>query len=198
MRSLRVQASKRWLIAAFALRILVAAIVSSAMNMRSYDHVSLVYMSTDIVIADLSEDSKKQFTATVIETLYGSLYPGDRLDKLTPIIQRTDLLGCAFNDSGCHAQSAVLMALGRPDRAGSAVRARLRAWLSCRAERGRVRQLEWIRQSWLSLHSGSVASDPLPVYAHPRRNSAVPDRGIVSGARRCRLRNPAFAQRCRS
>ncbi|MGA7929838.1 MAG: hypothetical protein WCA20_28070 [Candidatus Sulfotelmatobacter sp.] len=80
MRSIRVQASKGCLIAALALQILVAPITSRAMNMPSYDHVSLVYMSTDIVIADLSEDSKKQFTATVIETLYGSLHPGDKLD----------------------------------------------------------------------------------------------------------------------
>jgi hypothetical protein len=86
MGSFRTLASKGCLIAALALQILVAPIASRAMNMPSYDDVSLVYMSTDIVIADLSEDSKKQFTATVIETLYGSLHPGDKLDKLTPFL----------------------------------------------------------------------------------------------------------------
>jgi hypothetical protein len=57
-----------------------------AMNMRTYDLTSLVYLSTDIVIADLSEDSQHQFTATVTETLYGALHPGDKLNTLTPFL----------------------------------------------------------------------------------------------------------------
>ena len=53
-----------------------------AMNMPSYDTVSLVYMSTDIVIANVSENPPHSFTATVTEVLYGSLHPGDKLDSL--------------------------------------------------------------------------------------------------------------------
>jgi hypothetical protein len=53
-----------------------------AMNMPSYDTVSLVYMSTDIVIANLSENPPHRFSATVTEVLYGSLHPGDKLDSL--------------------------------------------------------------------------------------------------------------------
>ena len=48
---------------------------SDAMDMPHYDLISLVYMSTDIVIADLSEEAEHKFTATVTETLYGSLSP---------------------------------------------------------------------------------------------------------------------------
>jgi hypothetical protein len=56
------------------------------MDMRTYDVTSLVYLSTDIVIADLSEDRQHQFTATVTETLYGALHPGDKLTTLTPFL----------------------------------------------------------------------------------------------------------------
>jgi hypothetical protein len=59
---------------------------SDAMDMPHYDLNSLVYMSTDIVIADLSEGAEHKFTATVTETLYGSLQPNDRLDTLTPFL----------------------------------------------------------------------------------------------------------------
>jgi len=86
MSSFSLQASKGCLIAVSVLQILVVPIASRAMNMPSYDEVSLVYMSTDIVIADLSEDSKQQFTATVVETLHGSLHSGDKLDNLTPFL----------------------------------------------------------------------------------------------------------------
>jgi len=54
-----------------------------AMNMPSYDDVSLTYLSTDIVLADISENPKDTFTATVTEVLYGQLHPGDKLDSLT-------------------------------------------------------------------------------------------------------------------
>jgi hypothetical protein len=80
------QASKGFLIAVFVLQTLVVPFAARAMNMPSYDKVSLVYMSTDIVIADLSEAWKQQFTATVVETLYGSLHSGDKLDTLTPFL----------------------------------------------------------------------------------------------------------------
>jgi hypothetical protein len=80
--------------------------VSRAMTMLHYDLHSLVFMSTDIVIADISssppaflppqnpgspaippkEDPERKFTATVTETLYGSLQPGERLDTLSPFL----------------------------------------------------------------------------------------------------------------
>jgi hypothetical protein len=56
------------------------------MDMRTYDLTSLVYLSTDIVVANLSEDPQHQFTATVTETLYGRLHPGDKLFTLTPFL----------------------------------------------------------------------------------------------------------------
>jgi hypothetical protein len=86
MRLFSLPISKGCLIVVFVLQILIAPLASRAMNMPSYDEVSLVYMSTDIVIADLSEDSKQQFTATIVETLYGALHPGDRLNTLTPFL----------------------------------------------------------------------------------------------------------------
>jgi hypothetical protein len=84
--SLTVRAFERCLIVILALHEFVAPTASSAMNMPCYDAVSLVYMSTDIVIAELSEDSKHEFTAAVTETLYGSLHQGDKLDTLTPFL----------------------------------------------------------------------------------------------------------------
>jgi hypothetical protein len=86
MRSFSLQISKGCLIVVVVLQILLAPLASRAMDMPSYDEVSLVYMSTDIVIADLSEDSKQQFTATIVETLYGSLQSGDKLNTLTPFL----------------------------------------------------------------------------------------------------------------
>jgi hypothetical protein len=56
---------------------------AQAMNMKSYDLTSLVYLSTEIVIATLSVDKDHKFTATVTESLYGSVHPGDTLDTLT-------------------------------------------------------------------------------------------------------------------
>jgi hypothetical protein len=54
-----------------------------AMNMPHYQLDSLVYMSTDIVIADISVESESKFTATVTETLYGALRPGEKLETLS-------------------------------------------------------------------------------------------------------------------
>ena len=54
-----------------------------AMTMPHYQLDSLVYMSTDIVIADISVESKSKFTATVTETLYGALSPGEKLETLS-------------------------------------------------------------------------------------------------------------------
>jgi len=86
MRSFSLQISKGCLIIVFVLQILLAPLASRAMDMPSYDEVSLVYMSTDSVIADLSEDSKQEFTATIVETLYGPLQSGDKLNTLTPFL----------------------------------------------------------------------------------------------------------------
>jgi hypothetical protein len=86
MRSFSLQISKGCLIVVFVFHILIAPLASRAMNMPSNDEVSLVYMSTDIVIADLSEDSKQQFTAIIVEILYGSLQSGDKLTTLTPFL----------------------------------------------------------------------------------------------------------------
>ena len=69
-----------------ALQVILLLPTAHAMNMPSYDLDSLVYMSTDIVIANLSEDLQHKFTATVTETLYGSLNPGEKLDTLTPFL----------------------------------------------------------------------------------------------------------------
>jgi hypothetical protein len=68
------------------LQVLFFARVSDAMNMPHYDLNSLVYMSTDIVIASLSEDADHKFTATVTETLHGSLHANQQLDTLTPFL----------------------------------------------------------------------------------------------------------------
>jgi hypothetical protein len=73
---------------AFGLRLagLLLTASSNAMDMPHYDVHSLVYMSTDIVVASLAEDGQHQFTAAVTETLYGELRPNERLDKLTPFL----------------------------------------------------------------------------------------------------------------
>jgi hypothetical protein len=64
----------------------VLTLVSGAMNMPSYDVHSLVFMSTDIVVANLSEDAQHNFTAVVTEPLYGSIQPNDRLETLTAFL----------------------------------------------------------------------------------------------------------------
>jgi hypothetical protein len=56
------------------------------MDLPHYDLDSLVYLSTDIVLADISKDTRDNFTATVTDTLYGSLQPGVKLDALTPFL----------------------------------------------------------------------------------------------------------------
>jgi hypothetical protein len=57
-----------------------------AMDLPHYDLDSRVYLSTDIVIVDLSKDSHGSFTATVTEPLFGSLRPGAKLDAVTPFL----------------------------------------------------------------------------------------------------------------
>jgi hypothetical protein len=70
-----------------ALAVLILLPVGAvAMDLPHYDLDSLVYLSTDIVLADLSKDAKGNFTATVTEGLYGSLQPGEKLDTLTPFL----------------------------------------------------------------------------------------------------------------
>jgi len=71
---------------AFGVQISIFLLPAQAMNMPHYDVNSLVYMSTDVVVAKLSENTQQGFTATVIETLYGSLHPGDRVEQLSPFL----------------------------------------------------------------------------------------------------------------
>jgi len=88
---------------AFALLLPITAV---AMDLVHYDLDSLVYSSTDIVVADLSKDAQGKFTATVAETLYGSLRPGQKLDSLTPFLTFFQPL----NDG----QKVILFLDGRP------------------------------------------------------------------------------------
>ncbi|HEV2297402.1 MAG TPA: hypothetical protein VGR72_02665 [Candidatus Acidoferrales bacterium] len=69
-----------------ALLILFLPARGLAMDLPHYDLDSLVYMSTDIVLADISKDAHGNFTATVTEALYGSLRPGEKLDALAPFL----------------------------------------------------------------------------------------------------------------
>jgi hypothetical protein len=76
----------RTLQSALALLILLLPVAAIAVNLPHYDLDSLVYLSTDIVLADISKDSRGNFTATVTEVLYGSLDLGAKLDTLTPFL----------------------------------------------------------------------------------------------------------------
>lgn len=71
---------------ALAVLILLLPAGAVAMDLPHYDLESLVYLSTDIVLADLSKDSHGNFTAAVTEALLGSLQPGEKLDALTPFL----------------------------------------------------------------------------------------------------------------
>lgn len=71
---------------ALTLLIVLLPVNAMAMDLPHYDLDSLVYLSTDIVLADLSKDAHGNFTAAVTETLYGSLRPGEKLDALTPFL----------------------------------------------------------------------------------------------------------------
>jgi hypothetical protein len=71
---------------ALALLILLLPVGAGAMDLPHYDLDSLVYLSTDIVLADISKDPGGNFMATVTEVLYGSLQPGVKLDALTPFL----------------------------------------------------------------------------------------------------------------
>ena len=78
---------KKTRIRAFAVSgfILLIALVSSrlpAMNMPVYDLDSKVYLSTDIVVVQISTDNAKHKIATVQETLLGTLPIGTRLDQI--------------------------------------------------------------------------------------------------------------------
>ncbi len=76
----------RWLILLPVLAVLLSPFVAEAMNQPHYDLDSLAYMSTDIVIATLSVDTKHRITATVTDTLYGSLHAGNKLDMLSEFL----------------------------------------------------------------------------------------------------------------
>jgi hypothetical protein len=66
--------------------VIVLTVPAVAMNLRHYDTTSLVYLSTDIVIATLVEDEAHNFSATVSESLYGATRPGDRINGLAPFL----------------------------------------------------------------------------------------------------------------
>lgn len=57
-----------------------------AMDLVHYDLESLVFLSTDIVVANIAESEPQQFTALVVETLYGTLKAGDRIEGLKPFL----------------------------------------------------------------------------------------------------------------
>jgi hypothetical protein len=78
---------------ALALLIFLVPLRAEAMDLPHYDLDSLVYLSTDIVIADVAKDSKGNFTVTVTECLYGSVQSGTKLDKLTPFLMFFQPLG---------------------------------------------------------------------------------------------------------
>ena len=76
----------RWLILLPVLAVLLLPFVAEAMDQLHYDLDSLAYMSTDIVIATLSVDTRNRITATVTDTVYGSLHAGDKLDTLSEFL----------------------------------------------------------------------------------------------------------------
>ena len=59
---------------------------ASAMDLPHFDLDSLAYFSTDIVVARISVDGKAGISAIVLETLSGSLNPGDRVTDLYPFL----------------------------------------------------------------------------------------------------------------
>ncbi|MGA3371014.1 MAG: hypothetical protein ABSC48_04555 [Terracidiphilus sp.] len=71
-------------LAASGLILLIALVPSrlAAMNMPVYDLDSKVYLSTDIVVVQISTDEAKHKIATVQETLLGTLPIGTRLDQI--------------------------------------------------------------------------------------------------------------------
>ena len=91
---------------ALSLVTLLLPVTALAMSLLHYELDSLVYLSTDIVVAHISKDAQGKFTATVIEPLYGSLQPGARLDTLTPFL--------AFYQPLKDGQQVVLFLDGRP------------------------------------------------------------------------------------
>jgi hypothetical protein len=89
-----------------ALWLLLSPAIVSAMDLYHYSLDSLVYLSTDIVIAKISKDARGNFTATVTECLYGAIPVGQKLDTLTPFFMFFDPL----NDG----QRAILFLDRRP------------------------------------------------------------------------------------
>src|SRR5579863_6675444 len=73
-------------VSVFIISLFFLTLPARAMNLYHYDLDSLAYMSTDIVIVNLSIDSHDNFICTVTETLYGSLHAGDTLDTLAPFL----------------------------------------------------------------------------------------------------------------
>src|SRR5580698_6434340 len=68
------------------LGLLVSPALLRGLNQPHLDLDSLTYLSTDIVLATLSVEAPQRFTATVTETLYGSLPPGEKLTTLSDFL----------------------------------------------------------------------------------------------------------------
>jgi hypothetical protein len=67
--------------------IFLLASAALVMNLSHYQLDSLVYMSTDIAIAEISRVSQGKFTATVTETFYGPLSPGEKPETLSVFLE---------------------------------------------------------------------------------------------------------------
>lgn len=71
----------------FALAVVLLPESGVALDMPHYNLDSLTYMSTDIVVADISIRKERTFTATVIQSLYGNIPEGERLETLSDFLQ---------------------------------------------------------------------------------------------------------------
>ncbi len=83
---------KLWSSLVVGLNIGFLPFAANAMDLPHHDLDSLVYLSTDIVIADLSVNSQHKITATVTDTLHGSLRPGEKLATLSEFLNFFDPL----------------------------------------------------------------------------------------------------------
>jgi hypothetical protein len=75
-----------WLAFVPVIGLLVSPTLLRGLNQSHLDLDSLTYLSTDLVLATLSVDAPQRFTATVTESLYGSLRPGEKLATLSDFL----------------------------------------------------------------------------------------------------------------
>jgi hypothetical protein len=95
-------------LASVVLMLVFAVNSASGVPLKNYGLDSLVFASTDIVIAEIATGGKRDATATVEVTLYGHHQPGDRITNLhnslspyDPIFDGTRVI--LFLDSRAHA-----------------------------------------------------------------------------------------------